>query len=165
MSVRLATAGYGQTFSWPEIGLSDESKQIRSGLLKILAEVRQPISFSWREMLKDELDEIVQECSEGGWDGYDAEPVSSESAAVAQQLIDVLPEHIDVPNVVPEPSGEIALEWQSGGQKYFSVTVSGTVLVYAGIFGGFCKKYGEEQFFGALPTTVLQILSQYFSEA
>jgi hypothetical protein len=165
MSVRLATAGSGQTFSWPEIGFSDESKHIRSRLLKILAEVRQPISFSWRETLQDELDEIVQDCSKAGWDGYDAEPVSVESVAVAQELIDALPEHIEVPNVVPEPSGEIALEWRSGDQKYFSVTVSGTVLVYAGIFGGFCKKYGEERFFGALPTTVLQILSQYFSEA
>lgn len=165
MSVRLATAGSGQTFSWPEIGFSDESKHICSRLLKILAEVRQPISFSWREELQDELDEIVQDCSKAGWDGYDAEPVSAESIVAAQQLIEALPEHIQVPDVVPEPSGEIALEWRSGNQKYFSVTVSGTELVYAGIFGGFWKKYGEERFFGRLPTTVLQILSQYFSEA
>ncbi|HKT13376.1 MAG TPA: hypothetical protein VJW77_16275 [Terriglobia bacterium] len=165
MSIRLAIAGSGQTFSWPEIGLSDESKHIRARLLKILAEVRQPISFSWRETLKDELDEIVRECSEAGWDGYDAEPVSVESVTVAQQLIDALPEHITVPNVVPEPSGEVGLEWRNGAQKYFSLTVSGTELVYAGIFGGFCKRYGEERFFGALPTAVLQILSQYFTEA
>lgn len=165
MSVRLATAGSWQTFSWPEIGFSDESRDIRSRLLKIRAEVRRPISFSWREGLQDELDEIVQDCSKSGWDGYDAQPVSDESIVAAQQIIDALPEHIRVPDVTPEPSGEIALEWRSGNQKYFSVTASGTVLVYAGIFGGFCKKYGEERFFGSLPTTVLQILSQYFSEA
>jgi hypothetical protein len=164
MSVRLATAGSGQTLSWPEIGFSDESKHIRYRLLKILAEVRQPISFSWRETLQDELDEIVQDCSKAGWDGYDAEPVSSESAAVAQQLIDALPEHIEVPNVVPDPSGEIALEWRSGDQKHFSVSASETTLVYAGIFGGFSKKYGEERFFGTIPAPILDILSDYFAE-
>jgi hypothetical protein len=165
MSVRLATAGSGQTFSWPEIGFSDESKHIRSRLLKILAELRQPISFSWRETLQNELDEIVQDCSKAGWDGYDANPLSLESAVVAREFINVLPENIQIPNLVPEPGGEIALEWRSGDRKYLSVTVSGTVLVYAGIFGGLCKKYGEERFFGTLPTAVLQILSQYFSEA
>ena len=165
MSVRLATAGASQTFSWPEIGFSDESRNIRSRLLKILAEVRQPISFSWREALQDELDEILQSCSRAGWDGYNAEPVSIESAVSAQQLIDALPEHIRVPSVVPEPDGEIALEWRNGDHKYFSVSVSGRRLVYAGIFGGVCKKYGEERFFGTIPATVMDILSHYFSEA
>lgn len=165
MSIRLAIAGYGQTFLWPEIGLSDESKHIRARLLKILAEVRQPISFSWRETLKDELDEIVQECSKAGWDGYDAEPVSVESAAIAQEFLDLLPDNIQVPDLVPEPSGEIALEWRAGDQKYFSVSMSGNGLVYAGIFGGFCKKYGEERFFGTVPATIIYILSHYFAEA
>jgi len=165
VTIRIATAGTGQTFSWADVGFSEESRDISSRLVKILEERRQPISFSWRETLRDELDEIVQDCSSPGWDGYDAEAVSVESAVVAQELIDVLPENIQVPTLVPDPSGEIALEWRTGGQKYFSISVSANSLVYAGIFGGFCKKYGEERFFGTIPASILHILTHYFPEA
>lgn len=164
MTIRLAAAGTGQTFSWPEIGASEESRVIRSRLVKIKEERRQPISFSWRDTLRDDLDEIIRDCSNPGWDGYDAEAVSMESAVIAQEIIDALPENIQVPNLVPDPSGEIALEWRVGDQKYFSVSTSGNDLVYAGLFGGFCKKYGQERFFGTIPPTILHVLSHYFSE-
>lgn len=163
MSVRLATAGTGAPFSLIEMGFSNESVDIKHRLKEMLQETREPVSFSWRETLCNELDDIAQGCSVNGWDGYDAEVVSMHSVATAQQLIDELPEHILVPDVVPEPSGGVALEWRSGEHKYFSVSVSGTTLIYAGIFGAF-KKYGEERFFGAMPATILHILSHYFAE-
>ena len=164
MTIQVATAGTEQTFSWREAGFSEESRDISSRLVEILEERRQPISFSWRNTLRDELDEILQDCSSRGWDGYDAEPVSVESAAVAQEFLDLLPDNSQVPNLVPEPNGEIALEWRTGDQKYFSVSMSGNCLVYTGIFGGFCKKYGEERFFGKIPASILHVLSHYFSE-
>jgi hypothetical protein len=164
VTIRLAAAGTEQSFSWEEIGFSEESRDIYSRIVRILEERRRPISYSWRDTLRDELDEILQECSKPAWDGYDAEPISLESAVVAQEFINVLPENVQTPSLVPEPSGEIALEWRAGDQKYFSVSMSGDGLTYAGIFGGYCKKYGEERFFGKIPATISHILTHYFAE-
>ncbi len=165
MSIRLTTATVDQTVRWPEAGLSEESKDIKSRLEEIQRDQRKPISFSWRDSLQDELEDIVESCKNTGWDGYDAEPISTESASGALQLIEALPEHIRPPNVIPEPGGEIALEWRTDDQRHFSVSVSGATLVYAGVFGGSCKKYGEERFFDVLPPAILGILTRYFSEA
>jgi len=116
------------------------------------------------EALIDEISQISQSCEKHGWDGYDAEPISSESAVRAAQLIKLLPNSIQNPSVVPEPSGDISLEWRSDDQKNFSLGVSGQSLVYAGIFGGSSKAYGEERFSRDLPSKVLEILTSYFPQ-
>ncbi|MGH2637687.1 MAG: hypothetical protein ACRDF4_00100 [Rhabdochlamydiaceae bacterium] len=145
------------------MGLSQESRNIETVLAKFRRESRAPISFSWRESLRNDLASTAQSCASSDWDGYGAEPVSTESASATLQLIDALPEYILPPDVVPEPSGEIALEWRTGDQRHFTVAVSGPIVVYAGIFGGSSKKYGEERFFDGLPSAVLEILANYFS--
>jgi len=165
MSVRLATVPANQMGWWPEAGLSDESEDIKAQIEEIRREIRKAISFSWRDSLRDDIAEVVQSSSKAGWDGYGAEPVSIDSANGALQLIEALPEHISLPSVIPEPGGEIALEWRTDNQRDFSISISGTSLVYAGVFGGSCKEYGEEPFFGALPATILRILTHYFPEA
>lgn len=163
-TVRVAARG-GAIVWLPATGLSPESEDIRASIEEIRRELRKPISFSWRETLRNELANVVQNCSIAGWDGYDSEPVSAESEIAALQLIEVLPEYISLPDVTPLPSGEIAFEWRIGQDRYFTIRVSGTSLVYAGVFGGSCKKYGQEQFFNALPPAIQAILTQYFPSA
>lgn len=165
MSIRLAVGAAGATVSWPVAGLSPESREIEGKLEAIRRDRRTLISFSWRESLRDELAAIVRSCANAGWDGYDAEPVPVESELAALQLIDALPEYISVPEVTPEPSGDIVLEWRTDDRRYFTLGLSGMNLVYAGVFGRSCKKYGEEPFFDALPPTILAILTHYFPSA
>ncbi len=164
MSVRLATVPEDQTVWWAEAGLSEESKDIKAQLEEIRRESRKPISFSWRDALRDEIAAVVRNSSRPGWDGYDAEPISIDSANRALRLIEALPEHITPPSVIPEPSGEIGLEWHTDHQRDFSISVSGTTLIYAGVFGS-CKKYGEEPFGDVLSSTILRILTHYFPQA
>jgi len=149
----------------PAPGVSEESRIIQHSLERFLAESRRPVSFAWRDLLLGEVGEIVQSCSTEGWDGYDAEPVSRESGLHARQLIGLLPDGIQAPNVVPEPTGDIGFEWFRGNEKHFTLSISGPAMVYAGIFGGSRKRYGEERFFGELPDEILDILTGYFSEA
>jgi len=148
-----------------EAGLSEESKDISALIEDIRRKSREPISFSWRESLRGEIEDVLQTRSRPGWDGYDAEPISLESANGALRIINALPDHITPPSVVPEPDGEVALEWSGDNRRDFSVSLSGTTLTYAGVFGGSCKKYGEEPFFGALSSTILGILTEYFVKA
>lgn len=166
MSIRLMPESRaGTSIVLSGMGLSQESRDIDMVLAKVRMESRAPISFSWRESLRNDLANTAQSCAVSDWDGYGAEPVSDQSANAALRLIDALPEYILLPDVVPEPCGEIALEWRTDDQKHFTVAVSGPSLVYAGIFGGSSKKYGEELFFDGLPSTVLEILANYFSAA
>ena len=162
----LATAGRSNpAIICPAAGVSKESLMIMAILENISRERRIPASFAWRDLLLGDVSEIIQSCSNEGWDGYDAEPISRESGLRAEQLIRLLPDGIQAPNVIPEPTGDIGLEWFRGNEKHFTLSIAGPALVYAGIFGGSRKKYGEEQFFGDLPDEIMDILTSYFSEA
>lgn len=154
---------YPVFFNWPMEGVSPDSDNIRSIFEEILDERRRPVSFAWRDILRDEVAEIVQDCAGRGWDGYDAEPLSPESVVSTGRLIELLPEGVKIPSVVPEPTGDIVLEWRTGDQKYFTMSISGQILTYAGVFGGL-SKYGEERIFRALPGEVLGFLASYFPE-
>ena len=164
MSTRFAVAPMNAPVMWCVEGVSEESQEIRALISSIASQQRILASFRWRDSLLDEISQVSQSCDKQGWDGYDAEPISSESAIRAAQLIELLPNSIQTPNVVPEPSGDISLEWRTADQKDFSLGVSGQNLVYAGIFGGSSKAYGEERFSRGLPSTVLEILTSYFPQ-
>jgi len=164
MSTRFAIPSMYAPVEWCVDGVSAESQEIRSMVSRIASQQRILASFGWRDSLLDEVSHISQNCERQGWDGYDAEPISNESAIRAAQLIELLPNSIQTPDVVPEPSGDISLEWHVADQKNFSLGVSGQSLVYAGIFGGSSKSYGEERFSRDLPSTVLEILTSYFPQ-
>jgi len=148
-----------------EPGLSEESRYVWEQTENFRRKGREPISFSWRESLQGEIHDVLRSCSSPGWDGYDAEPIATDSVASAALILNALPDHIIPPSVTPEPDGEIALEWRTGRRTDFSVSISGTTLSYAGIFGGSSKRYGEEPFFGVLPAAIFRILAEYFSQA
>jgi len=68
-----------------------------------------------------------------------------------------------MPEVVPEPSGEIGLEWSKGKDKVFVVSLSGkNEIVYAGLFG-INKVHGVEYFGDAVPSTILENLRRLYA--
>ena len=165
MNILEATGTTNAAIFRPVEGVSEESLMIMAILERISDERRKVVSFAWRDSLLDEVEEIIRTCSNEGWDGYDAEPISRESGFRVAQLIELLPEGIQMPNVVAEPTGDIALEWLRGNEKHFTLSITGPQLVYAGIFGGSDKRYGEKRFLQELPSATLEILTSYFPEA
>jgi len=162
MSTSVEAAPYDLTSLWFPAGISSESKKIDRERAKEYKPDRQtPASFAWRDLLVEEIADILQSCSTRAWDGDDAEPVSPFSAHSAVELVRNVPEGIQTPTVVPEPDGDIALEWRTEGNRLFSLSVTGPTLVYAGRFGG-SRQYGEESFFGVIPRTIMEILTRYF---
>jgi len=149
---------------WHADGVSEDSRRIKAMARRLSGDSRrEPASFAWRTSLLDDLSEIIRTCSGAGWDGYDAEPVLPESAICAALLVELLPEGIEVPHILPEPNGDVVLEWL-GDDKHFTLSLSGRSVIYAGILGA-VKKYGEEPFWDELPQTGLEILSSYFAKA
>ena len=98
-----------------------------------------------------------------GWDGYDAQPIAERAVDIARYLIDLMPETMPYPEIVPSPNGEIAFEWDRGENYLFSIRTHGGLLVYAGIFGADRKQYGQEPIDQGLPQSIATILATYFS--
>ena len=163
MSTPLEVTAYDLTDFWFPVGVSRESEEIRLERTKEYRPDRQaPASFAWRDLLIEEIADILQSCSVRAWDGYDAEPVSDSSVHSAVELIRNLPEGMQKPTVVPEPDGDIAFEWRTNDNRLFSLSVTGPTLVYAGRFGSSSRQNGEEPFFGIIPRTILEILARHF---
>jgi hypothetical protein len=146
-------------------GISPESRTIQYLLQSVKEHASKPVTLGWQTVLKDQVQEVSTRCSEEGWDGYNANPISNSSRLWALRLIDQLPGNIQEPSIVPEPDGELALEWNLGKDRIFSLTVSGSRLIYAGIIGASRRLYGEEKFINELPKTITNTLSNYFLKA
>lgn len=85
----------------------------------------------------DRIQELVEECSLAGWDGYDGCPISSEAAHLANDFIRVLSSGLPMPDISVEPDGEIALEWIASRSKVFSISIGETNRIsYAWLDGG-----------------------------
>jgi hypothetical protein len=164
----MSTALASTTFYPLQIGECfnrEVSDKIRSDIKEIRKHADQSIVLGWRQALRDQLADVCHEASVQGWDGYNAEPLTGLAFNAAHRLIDLLPEMMIHPEVVPSPNGEIAFEWDRGVNGLFSIRTHGRLLVYAGLFGTDRKQYGQEPFSDELPRSIATILATYFSEA
>ena len=109
------------------------------------------------------LSEVYKECSCTDWDGYGAVAVTRDAYKEARRIIDLLPSSIKMPEIVPEPTGEIGFEWRRGRGRIFIMSVNGRHRIsYAGIFDG-NKTHGSEYFEETLPSVVIEHLRRIYS--
>jgi hypothetical protein len=98
------------------------------------------------------------------WDGYGATSLSYTAIEEATRFIKALPSFCDLPDFVPEPSGEIALEWYRGKKSVFVVSFNGKGLIsYAGLFGEGVKTYGTEHLSERLPKIIIENINRVLS--
>ena len=103
-----------------------------------------------------ELDEIYRECSKEDWDGYGALPVSQKAYHEAIRFLKAWPLSLPVPELGPEPEGDIGFEWNFGKNKVFAMSVHGiNSITYAGLLGADNKTHGTEAFDGAIPQEII----------
>jgi len=108
--------------------------------------------------VREELDEVYEECRSSDWDGYGAKAVSRRCYREAVRFCGLLPASVPAPEAGADPDGEIAFEWQAGRLSAFSVSVGpGRLLTYAGIFGK-NRVYGVECFGEEFPEVILENL-------
>jgi hypothetical protein len=111
-----------------------------------------------------EIFNVFKECAEENWDGCDAKPISIKSCLMAMKLAESLPEDIPRPDVIPEPSGEIAFEWYRGKGYVFILSVSNENKVsYAGLFGTKSKSFGSEYFYKELPSSIISKIRRLYA--
>jgi len=123
------------------------------------------LSRDWKASLVDEASEICRECSQPGWDGYDAEALSEEAFVHARNFINLLPDGVSQPDLVPSPDGWLSFEWRSPGDGILSVTIENGVWIYATSLGQDNVDYGQvplEEYREKFPPCIGNILSEYF---
>jgi hypothetical protein len=107
------------------------------------------------------LERVFQESRDEGWDGYGAKAVSAATRNRARTFLDCLPLWMPVPDIVPEPDGELAIEWHHGADRTFSVSIGETgPLHFAGRFGRNKERHGVEAFDGEISEEILYYIKQ-----
>ncbi len=154
-----------------ETNLAIESPYIQSDSYSVSSEpffVRElegaSISVDWKYWLKNEAADLFFDCSQQGWDGYNAQPISNESVNCVHHLIDILPRNIGFPDLVPEPSGEIGLQWRKGNEKMIVIKLARRRIIFSVILASDEKYSGQKQFIGQIPVHLEKILSIHFPQ-
>lgn len=120
---------------------------------------------NWKASLVDEASEICRECSQPGWDGYGAAALSKEAFVHARNFINLLPDEVSQPDLVPSPDGWLSFEWRSPEDKILSVTIENGVWIYATSLGQDnvdCGQVPLEEYREQFPPRLENILSRYF---
>jgi hypothetical protein len=149
---------------YPGRGFSAEVIKLNEILERDLSEIRKGETLGRQLDMLQILDNLWEECSVAGWDGYGALPIGREVYLEAKKLIMSLPvvSFIPMPEIVPEPSGEIAFEWSKGRRRTFIASVGGNnEIVYAGLFG-LNKTHGAEYFGDSLPVILIENLRRLY---
>jgi hypothetical protein len=93
-------------------------------------------SYAPKTAVISQVRAIANECAAAGWDGAGAEPASQDAVARAVDLIRALPDGVALPELAPEPDGQISLDWIQSRNRLFSLSVGpGRRLAYAWLDG------------------------------
>ncbi|MGC1878629.1 MAG: hypothetical protein WA347_05395 [Rhabdochlamydiaceae bacterium] len=144
-----------------ELGVSQTSRQIAEYTVEIRNHASETISFGWRKVLIQQLREIQSRNDKAGWDGYQAIPITRQTMFAAIIFLMLLPDYIEIPDIVPEPTGEIGFLWEKENDITFIVSVSSETLVFVELFGS-SKSHGERKFLRELPDNIEKTLLNYF---
>ena len=107
-----------------------------------------------------QLDRIFEECSNIGWDGVDAKPISAETLQSAKTFLKSFPLGIESPDVGAEPDGAITLEWYRSPNRVISISINpGGCFYYAAIIGA-NRRHGMDFALFGVPEDLLALISQ-----
>lgn len=120
-------------------------------------------SYSGAEhLIRSELYELIEECSEPDWDGYDAAPVSHASIHAAKKFLLSLPLGSKLPSVGLLPSGNVTLEWHHSRRRSLTISFSSDGDIHYAALVGAGRQSGTEPFYGEVPVTILSLLERIF---
>jgi hypothetical protein len=116
------------------------------------------------DIFESDILDVQKQCSSGGWDGYNAEPISLETA---KNLIlfyreKISPLNVLNPEISPSSDGFLGLEWISDYQDRILIVPEIETIVYASIVRA-NKNHGEIGIKDELPETIVRMLKKYFS--
>ena len=108
------------------------------------------------ESLAAQIEQILGESNQGV-DSQVCVPVDTNTAHQALRFAQLLPWSLPMPEVAPEPDGEISFDWLGPSGKMFSVSVNKAGrAAYAGRFGEKSQCHGTEQLTDVCPKEIIR---------
>ncbi len=112
--------------------------------------------FGKKAVALSTLTEMVDDCSEHGWDGEAATAIDQVAFDQARQFIRALPDNVPIPEFAPEPDGSISLDWFASQNRLFSLSIGPSNRVAFAWLDGMEKGHGVVSFDGRnVPQRVL----------
>jgi len=138
----------------------DMAKVIADLLREVRNEERRR-AIDWHQVVYAQIEELMRDCSVDNWDGYGARAVLRSAKENVQRFVELLPSDIPEPSVVVDPDGHIALCWDFGRDRIFTISVGETeVATYAGLLGKGVKRHGQEPFREDVPKVLLESIRE-----
>ena len=162
MSATIATSYFGSIDYLPSPSVSDEG----AWLSQLLQRIRdrflrsEALSGPLRGVF-DQLLDVYHECSEPGWDGAEALPVSMASLDAAGSFLLSLPHSFPMPEVSADAQGEIHLEWYANRRRLLTISFGSNALHYAGQFGASTAR-GRETTGLPMPESLIMSIRRVF---
>lgn len=145
-------------------GASEDAKLVRQALERVESHMLNSVSGQALNRVIYEISALAEELSVENWDGYGAAPISPGSSSAAIQFLSRLPSIASMPEVVPDPDGSIALEWERGSDYWLLLNFSSDWKIsYAAKFGENRAK-GTEEFSGTVPPEIYDKIYRIFKE-
>ena len=142
------------------MGHGQEAAKIEELLEEVFNHVRQSGPF---QLTAEALFEIYKEHSEENWDSQGAKAISKDAYLEARDFLRLLPTTLPVPEVVPEPAGEIAMEWYKDREHVFVISFAGTgIVTFAGLFGPGNTLHGTVVFEDSVPQIITENIRRLF---
>jgi len=100
---------------------------------------------------------LARECGQPDWDGAGASPIDINAVMNSHIVICALPANIPMPELAPDPDGEVSFDWMPSRHRIFSVSIgAGPLLAYAWLDGN-DKGHGVAQFDGTtIPERIIE---------
>ncbi len=111
-----------------------------------------------------ELFDIYHECKEDNWDEEGAKAISRAAFIDAIKFIEIYPNYLPLPEVVPTMSGAFDFEWDSEEARCNVELTGDGNIVYAGYFSENDRDYGTKPFKSYIPEALLDIIKRVIDE-
>jgi hypothetical protein len=146
--------------AYSNLGRGQEATNIERLLEDIFEHAKQSGPF---QLTGESLLAVYKENSEEDWDGEGARPVTRDAYLEAKEFLKLLPTVFPTPDIVPEPTAEIAMEWYKDRDRVFVISFGGNgVITFAGMFGHNATLHGTESFEDFIPPIVIEGIRRLF---
>jgi hypothetical protein len=146
-------------------GISEEHATITTMMSNIHLHLNnRPSIIAERNRCLHEIRTVFLACSNEGWDGYGAQPVSKAACYHAEMLLTSFPAFLPFPTVSAEPDGHLTFEWYINPSRLLNVSISPNAeLHYAALLSTNEVISGSCSCHGAMPKELLNIIAAIFS--
>lgn len=141
--------------------VSNISKAVDKYSSETLIHATEPVSSkSLRQKADADLANIYYDCSVENWDDDGAIEITAGVIVSTLKFLRALPDS-QLPEIGPDPQGEILLSWYKGDEDVFSVSIGeNSRVAFAGLFGESEVRGQEHLENGNIPIDVSQYIQR-----